>query len=136
MATVTVSEAVGHPVPFAELLGLEVTERGAGSARAELALRPEHMNSWDVAHGGVVMTLADVDPAVAARTLDASASGAITVGMNLTFIGTGKGRLIADARCLRYGASLAFCEGEIRDGDSTLVTKAVGTFNVRRGKGR
>ena len=136
MPSITVSEAIGRPVPFAELIGFEVTQRAAGSARVELALRPEHMNSWDVAHGGVVMTLADVALAVAARTMDASASGAITIGMNLTFIGAGKGRLIAEARCLRYGASLAFCEGEIRDGDGTLIAKAVGTFKMRRGKER
>ena len=136
MPTVTVSEAIGRPVPFAELIGFEVTQRGAGSARVELVLRPEHMNSWHVAHGGVVMTLADVALAVAARTMDVSAHGAITVGMNLTFIGVGKGRLVAEGRCLRSGASLTFCEGEVRDGDGTLVAKAVGTFKMRRGKER
>ena len=131
--TVSVSDAIGGPVPFAELIGFEVTHRAEGSARVELVLRPEHMNSWDVAHGGVVMTLADVALAVAARTMDASASGAITVGMNLTFIGAGKGRLVAEGRCLRSGSSLAFCEGEIRDGSGALVAKALGTFKLRRG---
>lgn len=133
MPTVTVSEAIGRPVPFAELLGFEVTHRADGSARVELALRPEHLNSWDVAHGGVVMTLADVALAIAARTKDAKANGAITVGMNLTFIGAGKGRLVAEGRCLRYGSTLAFCEGEIRDGGGALVAKAVGTYKMRRG---
>jgi uncharacterized protein (TIGR00369 family) len=92
------------------------------------------LNSWDAAHGGVVMSLADVALAVAARTMDASAKGAVTVAMSLTFIGAGQDRLVAEARCLRYGASLAFCEGEIRDRKGALVAKAVGTFKMRRGK--
>jgi uncharacterized protein (TIGR00369 family) len=129
---VTVSEAIGSAVPFAEMLGIEVTKREKGSARVELSLRPELLNSWKAAHGGVVMTLADVALAVAARTMDASATGAITVTMSLTFIAAGEDRLVADARCLRYGASLAFCEGEIRDVKGTLVAKAMGTFKMRR----
>jgi uncharacterized protein (TIGR00369 family) len=131
---VSVSEAIGSPVPFAELLGIEVTRRENGSARVELSLRPELLNSWSAAHGGVVMTLADVALAVAARTMDASANGAITVAMSLTFIGAGQDRLVADARCLRYGTSLAFCEGEIRDVKGALVAKAMGTFKMRRAK--
>src|SRR5712691_1198986 len=131
---VSVSEAIGSAVPFAELLGIEVTQRERGSARVELSLRPELLNSWNAAHGGVVMTLADVALAVAARTMDASANGAITVAMSLTFIGAGQDRLVADARCLRYGTSLAFCEGEIRDAKGALVAKAMGTFKMRRGK--
>lgn len=128
----TVSEAIGRPVPFAELLGIEVTQRGSGSARLELSVRPELFNSWGAAHGGVVMTLADVALAAAARTMNPAAIGTITVTMSLTFIGAGHGRLIADARCLRYGASLAFCECEIRDVQGGMVAKALGTFKLRR----
>jgi hypothetical protein len=39
IATVSVSEAIGRPVPFSELLGIEVTHREKGSARVELSLR-------------------------------------------------------------------------------------------------
>src|SRR5258708_30482191 len=80
------------------------------------------------------MSLADVALAVAARTMDASANGAITVAMSLTFIGAGQDRLVAEARCLRYGASLAFCEGGIRDMKGARGAKAVGTFKMRRGR--
>ncbi len=80
------------------------------------------------------MALADVALAVAARTMDPASKGAITVAMSLTFIEAGRDRLVAHARCLRYGASLAFCEGEIRDARGALVAKAVGTFKLRRAK--
>ena len=126
-----VSKVIGHQVPFAELLGIRVTERERGRARLELELRPELHNSWHSAHGGVVMTLADIALAVAAMTLDPQARGAVTVDRTVSVIGPGEGRLVADARCLRSGNKVSFCEGEVRDARGHLVAKAMGTFMVR-----
>lgn len=131
----SVFEAIGRHVPFAELLGIRVTSHGAGRAQLELALRPDLANSWGVAHGGVVMTLADVALAVAAITLHDDARGAITIELKVSFIGPASARLVAEARCLKAGRSLAFCEGEVTDGAGNLVAKALGTFRVRRGGG-
>lgn len=128
----TLSELIGRPVPFAEFLGIRIIGNEPGAARLEMALRPELMNSFHDAHGGVVMTLADVALAVAAITQDGAARGAITVDLSVSFLGPGKGTLQAEARCLRAGRSLAFSEGEIRDGEGTLVAKALGTFKLRR----
>jgi uncharacterized protein (TIGR00369 family) len=129
---VTLSELVGRPVPFAEFLGIQIVENEPGRARLEIALRPELMNSFHDAHGGVVTTLADVALAVAAITRDGSARGAITVDLSVSFIGPGKGTLVAEGRCLRAGKSLAFSEGEVRDAAGNLVAKAIGTFKLRR----
>ena len=128
----TLSELIGRPVPFAEFLGHPHRRQRARAARLELALRPELMNSFHDAHGGVVMTLADVALAVAAITQDGAARGAITVDLSVSFLGPGKGTLVAEARCLRAGRSLAFSEGEIRDAEGSLVAKALGTFKLRR----
>ena len=128
----TLSELIGRPVPFAEFLGIRIVGNEPGAARLEMALRPELMNSFHDAHGGVVMALADVALAVAAITQDGAARGAITVDLSVSFLGPGKGTLLAEARCLRAGRSLAFSEGEIRDGEGTLVAKALGTFKLRR----
>ncbi len=122
-------------MPFAELLGIRVVLREKGRAILEQRLRPELLNSWGVAHGGVVTTLADIALAVAALTLDASARGALTVELNVSFIGPGTGTLVAEGRCLKAGRSLAFSEGEIRDGEGKLVAKAVGTFQLRGERG-
>jgi uncharacterized protein (TIGR00369 family) len=129
---VTLSELIGRPVPFAELLGLRVLATQPGAARLELDLRPELLNSFHDAHGGVVTTLADVALAVAAITRDGAARGAITVNLSVSFVGPGRGRLVAEARCLRSGRELAFSEGEVRDAAGELVAKAVGTFKLRR----
>jgi len=129
----SVSKAIGRHVPFAELLGVEVAHHEPGLSRLELALRPELMNSHAHAHGGVVMTLADIALAVAAITLDGTAQGAQTIELKVSFIGPGTGRLLAEGRCLKAGSSIAFCEGEVRDNSGTLVAKALGTFKLRRG---
>jgi uncharacterized protein (TIGR00369 family) len=130
----SVTKALGRRVPFAELLGVQVTEQQPGRAILELELRPELLNSWEVAHGGVVMTLADIALAVAARTHDPAAKGAMTVELKVSFIEPGEGKLIAEGRCLRSGKSLAFCEGEVRDVSGKLVAKALGTFMLRRAR--
>jgi uncharacterized protein (TIGR00369 family) len=129
---VTLSELLGRPVPFAELLGLQVVASEPGLARLELALRPELLNSFHDAHGGVVTSLLDVALAVAAISRDGAARGAVTVNLSVNFVGPGRGRLVAEARCLRAGGELAFSEGEVHDASGTLVAKALGTFKLRR----
>jgi uncharacterized protein (TIGR00369 family) len=130
----SVSKAIGRQVPFAELLGVTVAHCEPGLARLELAVRPELMNSFENAHGGVVMTLADIALAVAAITQDGEARGAQTIELKLSFIGPGTGKLFAEGRCLKAGNTIAFCEGEVRDSGGQLVAKALGTFRLRRGR--
>lgn len=134
LEAMSVSKTIGRHVPFAELLGVTVAHHEPGLARLELALRPELMNSFENAHGGVVMTLADIALAVAAITQDGTARGARTIELKLSFIGPGTGRLFAEGRCLKAGKSIAFCEGEIRDAAGSLVAKALGTFKLHRGR--
>ncbi len=128
----TLSELIGRPVPFAEFLGIRIASLEPGAARLQLTLRPELLNSHHGAHGGVVMALADVALAVAAIARDGTAKGAYTVDLSVSFLGPGKGTLVAEGRCLRLGKSLAFSEGEVRDEQGELVAKAIGTFKLKR----
>ncbi|MFN5165071.1 MAG: PaaI family thioesterase, partial [Pseudomonadota bacterium] len=47
-------------IPFVERLGLELWRFGGGEAELRVDLAEAHLNSWAVAHGGVLMTLLDV----------------------------------------------------------------------------
>jgi uncharacterized protein (TIGR00369 family) len=123
---------LGRVIPFANLLGLQLRELGKGMARFELQLRPELMNSFHAAHGGVVMTMLDIAMAYAAKSMDAHAVGAITVEMKTTFIAVGKGTLIAVGRCLHHGSTVSLCEGEITDPTGRMVARGSGTFMVRK----
>lgn len=129
-----ISEALGRQIPFASHLGIQLIERGDGRAVLTLDLRQELMNSFEAAHGGVVMTLLDIAMATAARTLDPKAVGAITVEMKTSFMGVGKGLLTATGTCLHLGKSVAFCEGKVHNADGKLAAHATGTFMLRHAK--
>ena len=119
-------------IPFIESLGAHLQEMADGRAVATLTPRPEHMNSWAVVHGGVLMTMLDFVMAMAGRSartdLAGENGGNLTVEMKTTFIRPAKGELTVKAQCLHAGRSLSFCEGEILDVDNRIVARASGTF--------
>jgi uncharacterized protein (TIGR00369 family) len=86
--------------PFVEHLGVRVVRVGNGESEVTLPLEPLHLNTWDVAHGGVTMTLLDVGLALAARSVGHGA-GVVTVEMKTNFMQPGRGELRATARVLR-----------------------------------
>lgn len=121
-------------VPFLDDLGLEVVSMADGQAEIALDLLPRHMNSWQVMHGGVVMTMLDVCMARAARSLDPLATGSATIEMKTSFMrpgGQADSRMIARGRVLHRTTTLYYCEGEIWNQDK-LVAKAMGTFKLVR----
>lgn len=122
----------GLTIPFLELLGVKAEQAGGGTARISVELRPELLNSFDVSHGGVVMTLLDVAMAVAARASRNHAGGVMTVEMSVSFLRSATGRIVAEGRVLRGGRSLFFCEAEARDESGEMVAKSLGTFKLRR----
>lgn len=124
-------------IPFGRLLGLELLSFEPELAVLALDMRPELMNSWAVAHGGVTMSLLDVAMAHAARSPRADGSpwtaGVVTVEMKTTFLLPAEGRLVATARCLRRTASLAFCEASMTCSGGVVAAHATGTFKFLRG---
>lgn len=128
------STAFRNDIPFVKDLGIEFINAENGRAELALDLAPRHLNSWSVAHGGVLMTLLDVAMAVAGRSLDPAAGGGVTVEMKTNFLqpahaGT---RLVASAHAYHRSSSMAFCDGEVRDAEGRLIAKAMGTFKYRK----
>ena len=122
----------GLDIPFIDLLQAKAEHWETGRAVASVVIRPELYNSWQYAHGGVVMTLLDVTMGSAARSMVPHAAGVVTVDMSVSFISAGQGRLTVEARVLRSGGSIVFCEGEMRDEAGELVAKAMASFKVKR----
>ena len=125
-------------IPFIRELGVEFISASEGRAVLALDLAPRHLNSWSVAHGGVLMSLLDVAMAVAGRTLFPHAGGGVTVEMKTSFLQPGKegSRLLSSAHAFHRSSTMAFCEGEVRDAGDRLVAKALGTFKYRRAGSR
>ncbi|MDP1636358.1 MAG: PaaI family thioesterase, partial [Gallionellaceae bacterium] len=65
----------GLDIPFIRLLGAKEEQWEKGRAVASVEVRPELHNSWEYAHGGVVMTLLDVTMGSAARSMVPHAAG-------------------------------------------------------------
>jgi uncharacterized protein (TIGR00369 family) len=124
-------------IPFVELLGFELLAFEPERAEIALELRDELTNSWGVAHGGVTMTLLDVVMAHAARSPSEAGGepqpGVVTIEMKTSFLRPGQGRLVAEGRRLHRTASLAFCEGSVRDAAGIIVGHSTGTFKYMKG---
>ncbi|RJG00902.1 PaaI family thioesterase [Noviherbaspirillum sedimenti] len=117
-------------IPFLDDLGVEFLGMGNGEAQIALTLQPRHMNSWQVAHGGLTMTLLDVAMAMAGRSDNPDIQASITVEMKTSFMqagGTPGHRIVAKGKTLHRSTTMCFCEGEVWNGDK-LVAKAMGTF--------
>ena len=117
-------------IPFLEALGVEFLGMDKGHAQVALTLAPHHMNSWQVTHGGVSMTLLDVVMALAGRSLDPDSRAGVTVEMKTSFLQPGGkpgSRLVATGRAFHRSTTMCFCEADLHDGDR-LVAKAMGTF--------
>jgi uncharacterized protein (TIGR00369 family) len=117
-------------IPFLTEMGVEFLSMENGRAQVALNLGPQHMNSWQVTHGGVSMTLLDVVMSLAGRSLDPDSRAGVTIEMKTSFLQPGGKpghRLIASGHAFHRSTTMCFCEGELYDGDK-LVAKAMGTF--------
>jgi uncharacterized protein (TIGR00369 family) len=125
-------------VPFIVSLGLELHRVGDGESEVNLDLADSHLNSFDVAHGGVVMTLLDVAMAMAARSSSSHAAdpkkspGVVTIEMKTSFMRPAEGRLRAIGKLLHRTATLAFCEATLFDAADRVCAQASGTFKILR----
>jgi uncharacterized protein (TIGR00369 family) len=123
-------------IPFVEELGMELWGFGDGRAELRVDLTEAHLNSWEVAHGGVLMTLLDVAMAHAARAVHSNepttAPGVATIEMKTTFMRPAEGELRALGQLMHRTATLAFCEGRVVDGHGALCAHATATFKYLR----
>ncbi len=124
-------------IPFVEQLGFELHSLGDGQAELRVDLAEGHMNSWEVAHGGVLMTLLDVAMAHAARSIHRHQAdfgpGVVTIEMKTSFMRPGEGELRAVGKLLHRTATLAFCEGSVMGEGGNLCAHATATFKYLRG---
>lgn len=123
-------------IPFVEELGLELWAFADGRAELRVDLADAHLNSWEVAHGGVLMTMLDVAMAHAARSVHSQdptqGPGVATIEMKTSFMRPAEGELRAFGQLLHKTASLAFCDGRVLDEHGQICAHASGTFKYLR----
>jgi uncharacterized protein (TIGR00369 family) len=118
-------------MPFADLLGVEVTGAVGGQAEGRLEMREEL--SWNadrlMAHGGVTFTLADtVGGAALVSLVDQPVP---TIDMRIDYIEAASGDLYAEADVVRQGGDVGVVDVEVRAAeDDTLVADARGVYKT------
>jgi uncharacterized protein (TIGR00369 family) len=121
----------GAHIPFVEHLGFTLEKFDGGETELHFAPRPEHLNSFDVTHGGALMTFLDVIMATAARSVDPD-MGVVTIEMKTTFMRPAKvpmGQALVGKGHLQHRTrSMAFTEGSVFDAQGQLCAHATGTF--------
>ena len=120
-------------VPFVDSLGIELHAYADGHAEIWVDLDAAHLNTWDVAHGGVVMTMLDVAMALAARSGSSHSGGVATIEMKTSFLRPAEHRLRAIGKLLLKTSTLAFCEAALFDDRGQQCASASGTFKYLRG---
>ena len=121
------SISTGVSVPFVEHLGFTIERFEAGESELHYTARSEHMNSFQVTHGGACMTLLDVTMAVAARSVQKD-MGVVTIEMKTSFMQPAVGPLVAKGRLMHRSATMAFTEATLYDTKGRACSHATGTF--------
>jgi len=119
--------------PFVLHLGMRLESIEPDRARLVLPYRDELATIGDVIHGGALSGLVDT-AAMAASWSAHDVSGPLrgtTVGLSVDFVAAARGRQVtADARVIRRGKSLCFCDVDVTDADGALVVKAIVTYKL------
>jgi uncharacterized protein (TIGR00369 family) len=117
----------GVEIPFVTHLGFDLTLFADGHSEIRYTPKHEHMNSFNVTHGGASMTLLDVTMATAARSVNPE-MGVVTIEMKTSFMQPARGALTGKGRLIHRTATLAFTEGTIFDEAGRACAHSTGTF--------
>ncbi len=121
----------GAHIPFVHHLGFTLEMFEGGQSELHYTPRAEHLNSFDVTHGGAVMTLLDVVMATAARSVSPE-MGVVTIEMKTSFMRPAKvasgQRLTAKGELQHRTRSMAFTQGQVYDAEGQLCAVSTGTF--------
>ena len=121
----------GVHVPFVAHLGFTLEKFEGGASELHFSPRAEHYNSFDITHGGAVMTLLDVVMATAARSAEPD-MGVVTIEMKTSFMRPAKTaegeHLVAKGLLLHRTKTMAFTDGKVYDVNGQLCAHATGTF--------
>jgi uncharacterized protein (TIGR00369 family) len=117
----------GVNIPFVHHLGFDLMLFEGGLSQIDFEPKPEHLNSFSVTHGGVVMTLLDVTMATAARSVTPE-MGVVTIEMKTSFMRPARGKLSGKGRLVHRTPTMAFVEAMVYDTEGHACAHSTGTF--------
>lgn len=104
---------------FAAHSGITLLDVGEGYAKAEMPIKPEHLNGVGTVHGGALFTLADLAFAVASNS---HGTVAVAINVSISYLkAVSRGTLIAEAREESRNRRLGLYTVRITDEEGDLV---------------
>ena len=117
--------------PHAAALGIRLASIGTDEAVLEMPFKDDLVTIGDVVHGGAVSALIDTAAMAAAWASDEvpeSPAGS-TVALSVNFASAAQSAdLRAEARVVKRGGRLSFCEVRVTDSGGTLVAHGIATY--------
>jgi uncharacterized protein (TIGR00369 family) len=128
-----ITEFLRHS-PFVLHLGMRLDSIEPDRARLAMPYRGELATIGDVVHGGALSALVDTAAMAASWSAHEVEGGQLrgtTVGLSIDFVAAAQGQEVtADARVIRRGKSLCFCDVDVTDAGSRLVAKGIVTYKL------
>ena len=124
------SDGIEQFMPFAQLVGIEITSAEKDCIRAEIEVRRELCTTGHIMHGGAIMTIADTLGAVGAyMNLPEGAKATTTIESKTNFLGPAKegSRVTAETTPVHVGRRTSVWQTRITSGEGkpvALVTQS------------
>lgn len=113
--------------PYAQRMGIQVSEIGSSWAKAIKTVTPEDLNPVSVPHGGVYFSLADIACGCAVATQGYTA---VTLNCGYYFLRSARvgDVLTAEAREVKSGRTVCVYDAQVTDQNGTLLGTGTFTF--------
>jgi acyl-CoA thioesterase len=114
---------------FARLCGIEVIEVSEGYAKTRMVVEDRHLNGLDIAHGGVLFTLADMAFAAAVHS---RGRVAVAINTSMSFMKAGKTDILyAEAREVSRNQKLASYTVQVTDSTGDILALFQGLAYIK-----
>ena len=122
------------PPPIANLIGFELQHAAEGQSRVQLTAGQNHHNPMGYVHGGIFCDIADAVMGTALASLMEEGEIFSTATLSIQYISPiQEGKLIAEARVIRRGKTIAHVECDIHDENGGHIAKAWSTCRISHG---
>jgi uncharacterized protein (TIGR00369 family) len=110
--------------PIAQLLGIQIKTLEPGHSLLEMDVDERHANPLGTLHGGIYCDLADLAMGLAYAATLQEGESFTTIELKINFLRpVQKARLIAEARVLQAGRTVALVECDVRDEKERSVAR-------------
>jgi uncharacterized protein (TIGR00369 family) len=122
------------PPPVAELIGIEVVDRGDGETVFKLEAEERHSNPMGTIHGGILCDLADAAMGMAFFSTLEEGESFTTLELKINYLRPfWTGTLLAHGKVVSRGKTVGLTECRIVDDQDRLIAHATSTCMALRG---